>query len=182
MGQEVTVDDFTFTVTKVSFMQNVPFEYISTDTTPILEFATAKEGYTWLSYYVDIAFHGKKKVLARNAFLPSVQYGDNYDTFATNYFMEKCVDGKWDGLRSNFKEAPYYGVDDYNFMYDPYVDHTFSLHGAIEVPIKVVDDKASSLVLELYIPSEMDTIPDAPSLSIATGTGKYARFDVRSVQ
>ena len=87
VGQEVTIDDFTFTLTKVYYTQNVPFEHIST----ALEFATAKEGYTWLSYYVDITFHGKKKVLARNAFLPSVQYGDNYDTFVTNYFMKNVL-------------------------------------------------------------------------------------------
>ena len=168
VGQEVTTEDFTFTVTKIDFTQNVGFEHVSTYYYPVQEYATAKEGYTWLSYYVDFTFHGNKEIFGQIVFTPAVLYGDY--AFYSNYFMEKCVDGKWGGLRSNFDAAPYYGVEDYDFKYDPFVDHTYSLHGAIEVPIKAVNDTETEMEFEIRVPYN------------GGSDSKYAFYDVRSIQ
>lgn len=155
VGKEMVVNNFTFTVTEIGFADSICIEkgdsigmYSKTG-----DSVKADEGYGWLYYSVEYKPTGTEELPAQAQFLPTVQYQDHYFSFPNLRFFK--YDGQWHGLDYQWGDGTSLGLPlpatDMLYKYDPWVEKEYTLHGAIQVATKAVEDTANPLILHLFL-------------------------------
>ena len=152
IGEEIVTDNFTFTINEIGFSDDICIE--KGDTLGLYskqgDSVQAKDGYGWLYYSVSYKFKGKEELAAQGQFLASIQYGDNY--FMTPNLRFFKYDGAWHGLDYQWGSGGSslglpLPATDMLYKYDPWVEKDYELHGAVQVPVKAVEDKETPMVL-----------------------------------
>lgn len=149
IGDEVSSDDFSFTLKEVGITDSLSLD-LGTDEALPLNGGTsvgADSGKKWLCYTIEYQYIGKESISALSkSFSPVVTF-DDY-TFDKNYFVFDAEIGTWvwylssyDGTASGLPVVSH-GASIY---YEPLNGKTYCAKGAIQIPDAVLENTDSSI-------------------------------------